>query len=253
MSEMLKALTDGSLALHYQPKYCLADDDVCGFEALIRWHHPVRGQIFPDNFIPIAEEIGHVRQLTEWVVSRAIEDQMRLARAGFDLPISVNISGRQLNDESFALWAIGKVKSSGAKLCFEITETAVINDPEKALRIINLFRNTGIGISIDDYGAGLSSLSYLKQIPANELKIDKSFILAMTEGRSDQLMIQSTIDLAHAMGMSVVAEGVETEQVMTLLKRMGADTAQGYFISRPQTLEATLDFLGTPRDMRRPA
>jgi EAL domain-containing protein (putative c-di-GMP-specific phosphodiesterase class I)/GGDEF domain-containing protein len=253
MSEMLKALTDGSLALHYQPKYCLADDDVCGFEALIRWHHPVRGQIFPDNFIPIAEETGHVRQLTEWVVSRAIEDQMRLARAGFDLPISVNISGRQLNDESFALWAIGKVKSSGAKLCFEITETAVINDPEKALRIINLFRNTGIGISIDDYGAGLSSLSYLKQIPANELKIDKSFILAMTEGRSDQLMIQSTIDLAHAMGMSVVAEGVETEQVMTLLKRMGADTAQGYFISRPQTLEATLDFLGTPRDMRRPA
>lgn len=253
MSEMLTALTDGGLALHYQPKYCLAESSVCGFEALIRWHHPVRGQIFPDSFIPIAEETGHIRQLTEWVVSRAIEDQMRLAREGFDLPISVNISGRQLNDESFALWAIGKVKSSGAKLCFEITETAVINDPEKALRIINLFRNTGIGISIDDYGAGLSSLSYLKQIPANELKIDKSFILAMTEGRSDQLMIQSTIDLAHAMGMSVVAEGVETEQVMTLLKRMGADTAQGYFISRPQSLEATLEFLGAPREMRQPA
>lgn len=253
MSEMLTALSEGGLALHYQPKYCLADDDVSGFEALVRWYHPVRGQIFPDSFIPVAEETGHIRQLTEWVVSQAIEDQQRLAREGFDLPISVNISGRQLNDESFALWAIGKVKSSGAKLCFEITETAVINDPDKALRIINLFRNTGIGISIDDYGAGLSSLSYLKQIPANELKIDKSFILAMTEGRSDQLMIQSTIDLAHAMGMSVVAEGVETEQVMALLKLMGADTAQGYFISRPQTLEATLDFLGDPRCMRQTA
>jgi diguanylate cyclase len=243
MSEMLTAMTEGGLELHYQPKYCLTESHVCGFEALIRWNHPVRGRIFPDHFIPIAEETGHIRQLTEWVVSRAIEDQQMLKANGFDLPISVNISGRQLNEDSFALWALGKVKSSGARLCFEITETAVINDPEKALRIINLFRNSGIGISIDDYGAGLSSLSYLKQIPANELKIDKSFILSMTNGHSDQLMIQSTIDLAHAMGMSVVAEGVETEHAMALLKVMGADSAQGYFISKPQPIEAMLDFL----------
>ncbi len=245
MSEMLTAMTEGGLELHYQPKYCLTESHVCGFEALIRWNHPVRGRIFPDNFIPIAEETGHIRQLTEWVVSRAIEDQQMLKANGFDLPISVNVSGRQLNEDSFALWALGKVKSSGARLCFEITETAVINDPEKALRIINLFRNSGIGISIDDYGAGLSSLSYLKQIPANELKIDKSFILSMTNGQSDQLMIQSTIDLAHAMGMSVVAEGVETEHAMALLKVMGADSAQGYFISKPQPIYAMLDFLRT--------
>ena len=243
MSEMLTALTGGGLSLHYQPKYSLAENRVSGFEALIRWDHPVRGRIFPDNFIPIAEETGHIRQLTEWVVNQAIEDQRLLVAKGYDLPISVNVSGRQMNDESFALWAIGKVKSSGAKLCFEITETAVINDPEKALRIINLFRATGIGISIDDYGAGLSSLSYLKQIPANELKIDKSFILTLTEGPSDQLMIKSTIDLAHAMGMSVVAEGVETEHAMALLKVMGADTAQGYFISKPQPLSVMLEFL----------
>jgi EAL domain-containing protein (putative c-di-GMP-specific phosphodiesterase class I) len=133
--------------------------------------------------------------------------------------------------------------TDGARLCFEVTETAVINDPEKALRIDNLSRSSGISISIDDYGAGLSSLSYLKQIPANELKIDKSFILSMTNGHSDQLMIQSTIDLAHAMGMSVVAEGVETEQAMALLKVMGADVAQGYFISKPQPIEAMLEFL----------
>jgi len=249
MSEMMMAMGNGGLELHYQPKYSLSSESVSGFEALIRWTHPVRGRIMPDDFTPVAEETGHIRQLTEWVVSQAIHDQAVLKMRGFDLPISVNVSGRQLNDESFALWAIGKVKSSGAKLCFEITETAVINDPEKALRIINLFRQTGIGISIDDYGAGLSSLSYLKQIPANELKIDKSFILTLTEGPSDQLMIKSTIDLAHAMGMSVVAEGVETEHAMALLKVMGADTAQGYFISKPQPLDGMLDFLGarTPR------
>lgn len=251
MSEMLTAMTEGGLSLHYQPKFSLSEDRVTGFEALIRWDHPVRGKVFPDNFIPIAEETGHIRQLTEWVVVQAIEDQRTIRAKGYDLPISVNVSGRQLNDESFALWAIGKVKSSGAKLCFEITETAVINDPEKALRIINLFRSSGIGISIDDYGAGLSSLSYLKQIPANELKIDKSFILTLTEGRSDQLMIQSTIDLAHAMGMSVVAEGVETEHAMALLKVMGADSAQGYFISRPQPLDVMLDFLAGDSEAER--
>ncbi len=251
MSEMLTAMTEGGLELHYQPKYCLTENHVCGFEALIRWHHPVRGRIFPDTFIPMAEETGHIRQLTEWVVSRAIEDQQMLKANGFDLPVSVNISGRQLNEDSFALWALGKVKSSGARLCFEITETAVINDPDKALRIINLFRSSGISISIDDYGAGLSSLSYLKQIPANELKIDKSFILSMTNGHSDQLMIQSTIDLAHAMGMSVVAEGVETEQAMALLKVMGADAAQGYFISKPQPIDAMLEFLQDESEQQR--
>lgn len=251
MSEMLAAMRNGQLSLHYQPKFSLSKNSVSGFEALIRWDHPVRGRIGPDNFIPVAEETGHIRQLTEWVIIRAIEDQRILRARGFDLPVSVNISGRQLNESSFAMWAIGKVKSSGANLCFEITETAVINDPEKALRIINLLRATGIGISIDDYGAGLSSLSYLKKIPAHELKIDKSFILTLAEERSDQLMIKSTIDLAHAMGMSVVAEGVETAQVMDLLRIMGADTAQGYYISKPKSLEAILHFMDAEPDGQR--
>ena len=243
MSEMLIATRNGGLSLHYQPKFSLKKNCVSGFEALIRWDHPQRGRIFPDTFIPLAEETGHIRQLTEWVVVQAIEDQREMLRNGYDLPISINISGRQLNEDTFALWAIGKIRGAKAKLCFEITETAVISDPEKALRIINLFRAAGIAISIDDYGAGLSSLSYLKQIPAHELKIDKSFILTVEDGKSDQLMIQSTIDLAHAMGMSVVAEGVENEKVVELLRTMGADTVQGYHISRPMTLEATLRFL----------
>ncbi|ABI76228.1 putative diguanylate cyclase [Hyphomonas neptunium ATCC 15444] len=250
MSEMLKATRDGGLSLHYQPKFSLKTNTVCGLEALIRWDHPQQGRIYPDTFIPLAEETGHIRQLTEWVVIQAIEDQRALRQNGYELPISVNISGRQLNEDSFALWAIGKIRSSGAKLCFEITETAVISDPDKALRLINLFRAAGISISIDDYGAGLSSLSYLKQIPAHELKIDKSFILTVEDGKSDQLMIQSTIDLAHAMGMSVVAEGVENERVVELLRAMGADTVQGYHISRPLTLETTLSFLRAQNPQR---
>ncbi len=243
MSEMLAATSDGGLQLLYQPKFSLPGNAVCGFEALVRWNHPERGRIFPDTFIPLAEETGHIRELTEWVILRAIEDQRALLRNGHDLPISVNISGRQLNDESFALWAIGKVRASKARLCFEITETAVISDAEKALRLINLFRASGISIAIDDYGAGLSSLSYLKQIPAHELKIDKSFILTLEEGVADQLMIKSTIDLAHAMGMSVVAEGVENQRVVDLLRAMGADSVQGYHIARPLDFESALAFL----------
>ncbi|MFN3314176.1 MAG: putative bifunctional diguanylate cyclase/phosphodiesterase, partial [Hyphomonas sp.] len=244
MSEMLAAMREGGgLWLAYQPKLCLKTGAISGFEALIRWQHTERGQIFPDMFIPLAEETGHIHQLTEWVITRAIDDQRQMQAAGFDLPVSVNISGRQMNDESFALLAIGKVHGAKARLCFEITETAVIGDSEKALRLINLFRQAGIRISIDDYGAGLSSLSYLKQIPAQELKIDKSFILPLEDGRSDQLLIQSTIDLAHALGMSVVAEGVETEAIVSLLRAMGADSAQGYHIARPMALDAALDFL----------
>ncbi len=242
MSAMLGAMNDGDLFLAYQPKYGLQSDEIQGLEALIRWRHPVRGMIAPDQFIPIAEETGHIRQLTEWVVQRAIEDQRLLEAGGFSLPVSVNVSGRQICDDSFAMWAIGIVKNARAKLCFEITETAVIDDPTRALAIIGLFRQAGISISIDDYGAGLSSLSYLKQIPANELKIDKSFILTLGRDTSESLMIKSTIDLAHALGMRVVAEGVETEGALNLLREMGADMVQGYFISRPQTREAILTF-----------
>ena len=142
------------------------------------------------------------------------------------------------------------MRSAGARLCFEITETAVISDPDKALSIIHLFRSAGISISIDDYGAGLSSLSYLKQIPAHELKIDKSFVLEIENGTTDRLMIQSTIELAHALGMSVVAEGVENDRVVSILREMGADSLQGYHISRPLPLPDVFAFLAA-RNPRR--
>lgn len=243
MSEMSAALVDGHMFLALQPKYSCRSETVIGVEALIRWKHPERGFIFPDEFIPIAEETGHIRRLTDWVIEEAIREQVKLRAAGYDIPISVNVSGRQVTERGFAEWAIEQVRREGANLCFEITETAVIDDPQAALDVINMFRDAGISISIDDYGAGLSSLSYLKQIPANELKIDKSFILNLAEGSSDMLLIKSTIDLAHALGMSVVAEGVETAESLALLQGMGADIAQGYFIARPKAMDDLLSFL----------
>jgi EAL domain-containing protein (putative c-di-GMP-specific phosphodiesterase class I)/GGDEF domain-containing protein len=243
ISEMLAALDDGGMTIHHQPKYDMRKGEVTGVEVLVRWRHPVRGQLPPDLFVGMAEETGHIRALTEWVLSRAIEDQQILAATGHDLLVSVNLSGRLLNDPDFARVALDMITKAKARICFEITETAVMENPELALKLIDAFAKAGIGISIDDYGAGLSSLTYLKQIRADELKIDKSFILAITEGQKDALLVRSTIDLAHSLGMKVTAEGIETETALALLAGMGCDIGQGYFIARPMPLRDLLMFL----------
>ena len=243
MSDMVKGLEDGSVTLAYQPKYDLRDQRIKGVEALIRWTHPVRGFVSPDVFVTYAEETGHIRPLTEWVLKQAKLDRHAYLGLGHDLKISVNISGRLMADQSFIDWAIEEMKDEPTAYCFEVTETAVIDDRELALANIIRLREQGIEISIDDYGAGLSSLSYLKQLPAHELKIDKDFILAMEAGSSDALLVKSTIDLAHSLGLKVTAEGVETEAVLQLLAVMGADTAQGYFIARPGKLADIADLI----------
>jgi EAL domain-containing protein (putative c-di-GMP-specific phosphodiesterase class I) len=176
-------------------------------------------------------------------LARAIEDQGILAAAGHDLMVSVNLSGRLLNDPDFARVALDMVKGAAGKLCFEITETAVMENPELALMLIDQFAEAGVAISIDDYGAGLSSLTYLKQIRADELKIDKSFIFAISDGQRDALLVRSTIDLAHSLGLKVTAEGVETETALALLAGMGCDQAQGYYIGRPMPLRDLLNVL----------
>ena len=177
MSEMLHALATDQMELHYQPKYDMRRQEVTGVEALIRWNHPVRGRLGPDLFIGMAEETGHIRALTDWVLRRAIEDQVRMASHGCPLSVAINVSGRLVGDLEFADHALLLVGSATGPLCFEITETAVIDNPELALAIIDRFAASGVSISIDDYGSGLSSLGYLKQIRANELKIDKQFVL----------------------------------------------------------------------------
>jgi len=236
ISEMMAAMRNGELSLAYQPKYDFRAEGITGIEALMRWTHADRGCVSPDLFIGMAEETGHIRPLTEWAIRRAIADQKTLAAAGHELTLSVNISGRLLSDESFADFALAEVAASGAALCFEITETAVVDYPELALRIIERFAGAGISVSLDDYGSGLSSLTYLKQIRADELKIDKSFILGLDQSSRDALLVKSTIDLAHSLGLRVTAEGVETPTALALLRGMGCDMAQGYLIGRPVAL-----------------
>ena len=251
MSEMLRGIVEGEMVLHHQPKLDLRSGKVTGVEALVRWRHPVRGLIPPDAFIPMAEETGHIGALTEWVLARAIEEQALMSHEGHDLTMSVNLSGRLLGDAEFAGIALDMARCARGGLCLEITETAVIDNPEVALQVIDTFAANGIGISIDDYGAGLSSLAYLKQIRADELKIDKAFIFKVGESQKDALLVRSTIDLAHSLGMKVTAEGVETSVALSLLTGMGCDVAQGYFISRPVPLKELLIFLADDKSEAR--
>ena len=240
MSSMIHGLSSGELFLAHQPKYDIRERRILSSEALLRWRHPQRGMISPDSFIGMAEETGHIRPLTDWVINRAIADQRLFRKAGHDVTVSVNVSGRLITNEAFAEAALKQVRRSDAKLCFEITETAIIDNQKLALDVLNEFRAAGVGVSIDDYGSGLSSLSYLRAIPAQELKIDKVFVQNMQHGNCDALLVKSTIDLAHSLGMKFTAEGVETAETLAMLQTMGADIIQGYYIARPMPLT---DFL----------
>ncbi|PIB93163.1 bifunctional diguanylate cyclase/phosphodiesterase [Caulobacter sp. FWC2] len=244
MSEMLEAVRKGELYLNHQPKLDLRTGAITGVEALARWNHPTRGFIRPDLFVGMAEETGHIRALTDYVLAQAIEDQARLRAAGHDVLMSVNISGRLIDDHAFAQYAIAQVAAAGARLCFEITETAVIGNPDVALSVLDRLAEADIPVSIDDYGSGLSSLAYLKQIRADELKIDKAFVTSLEAGDKDALLVKSTIDLAHSLGMKVTAEGVETREGLAALQLMGCDLAQGYHVAKPMGLEKLIAFLG---------
>ncbi|MDQ0463862.1 EAL domain-containing protein (putative c-di-GMP-specific phosphodiesterase class I)/GGDEF domain-containing protein [Caulobacter ginsengisoli] len=242
-SEMMSGLKDGQLFLHHQPKFDLRSRRIGGVEVLARWKHPERGMIRPDLFIGMAEETGHIRPLTEWALTQAIADQARLREAGHALTVSVNLSGRLMSDPDLAQAAIDQIRAAQADICFEITETAVMDNPAVALGIIDAFAANGIGVSIDDYGSGVSSLAYLKQIKANELKIDKAFVSTMADSRRDALLVKSTIDLAHSLGLKVTAEGIETPEVLAMLTGMGCDLAQGYLIAKPMPLAELIGFL----------
>ncbi len=238
------AIAAGEMFLQYQPKIHIRRQEISSAEALVRWQHPERGLILPGDFITVAEDSGHILALTLWTLEQVIADQVALASDGQDLTIFLNISGQLLGDSLFVATACRRVRESGAKIGFEITETAVIRHPDVAISNLRALADVGISIAIDDYGAGLSSLAYLKKLPAQELKIDKMFILDLTSSNRDPLIVRSTIDLAHALEMEVTAEGVETPAALALLSVMGCDIVQGYLISRPLSLGAFRQFLG---------
>ncbi len=198
----------------------------------------------PDRFIGLAEETGAIAELTRWVMQKAIADQESLAAEGFPVPVYVNLSGRLVADREFTHWLLDQARRRppGA-IGMEITETAIISDPTHALANLQVLADAGVPIAIDDYGAGLSSLAYLKQLPATELKIDRLFVMSLTSSHRDPLLVRSTIDLAHALEMEVTAEGVEDGATLALLRTMGCDLIQGFFIARPMPLADLRKFL----------
>lgn len=243
MSEMSRALHNGQMDVAYQPKFDLKTGAIVGAEALVRWTHPERGALRPDLYVEMAEETGHIDELTEWVLRRAVSDQRHLLAAGFDLGIAVNWSGHLLDDVAFTDIALEIAGNAGGRLCLEITETAIIGNAGLARQTLERFRAAGLTISIDDYGSGLSSMAYLKNIPADELKIDKAFVLNMATDRIDAVLVRAAVSLAHSLGLQAVAEGVEQEAALDLLREMGCDLAQGYLIARPMPLQDLLVFL----------
>jgi diguanylate cyclase (GGDEF)-like protein len=256
--ELRDAVTSRQLVLHYQPKVDVRSGRVIGAEALMRWHHPRHGLIMPDRFIPVAERSGLIRSITMFAVEAAVRECRRWMDSGLDLTVSVNLSTRdlidvQLPEEIGHLLTQWRVPATRLEL--EITESVIMADPMRARGVVARLREMGVQVAIDDFGSGYSSLGYLKRLPVNDLKIDKSFVLGMSDDEGDVVIVQSTIDLAHNLGLRVVAEGVETEAVLTRLHGMGCDVAQGYLISEPLPAARFVQWLETsrPEDLEEPA
>ncbi len=234
--ELRHAIETGALELHYQPKFAIATSQLVGVEALLRWTHPTHGRISPDQIIPMAEQTGLIRPLTRWVLDTALRQCETWRQNGMDISVAVNLSANCILDHHLMDW-INQWFSCNAlppsRLVIEVTESAMMSDTVKSIEVLTQFAAKGIGISVDDYGTGFSSLAYLKRLPIKEIKIDRSFVMDMFTDESDAVIVRSTIDLAHNLGMQVVAEGVESQDILNLLAMLGCDYAQGYHISRP--------------------
>ncbi|NNN03557.1 MAG: bifunctional diguanylate cyclase/phosphodiesterase [Acidimicrobiaceae bacterium] len=242
-----RALTEGEIIAHYQPTYNVAHRAIEGVEALARWSHPELGLLGPDRFIGLAESVAQIGPLTRHILRRALDDVSALGRP--DLSVSVNISGFDLLDEGFAdlvLEILDERTFDPRRLTLEITETALVRNLARGADVIRRLREVGVRWAIDDYGVGYSSLSQLLQLQIDELKIDQSFVTDLVGDTRAQTIVQSAIDLAHRLDLRVVAEGVETNDVLKLLGQWGVDIIQGYYIARPMPPELLGQFLGLP-------
>jgi len=236
LGELRRAVERNELRLYYQPKVSLHSSHVSAVEALIRWEHPTRGLVPPVQFIPFAEHTGYIKLLTRWVIREAVRQCGEWLREGLTLQVSVNISARDLmNRELPELVAelLAEHDVTPGLLCLEITESGFMEDPNHAQKVLDRLSELGVKLSIDDYGTGYSSLSYIMKLPVQELKIDQSFISRMASDPEISTIVRSTIDLGHNLGLQVVAEGVEDVAAWNLLRSLGCDDAQGYFMSKP--------------------
>ncbi|MGY3086026.1 putative bifunctional diguanylate cyclase/phosphodiesterase [Pseudomonas fragi] len=234
--DLRSAASEGQLQLHYQPKLDIRSGHVRQAEALLRWQHPELGMVSPAEFIPLAERTGSMFLLTGWVIEEGIRQLAEWNRKGMHLQLSLNISAEDLHGENLLLTVerlLKRYQLSAEQLIFEITESTAMRDPEHSLSVLEKLRDGGISLSVDDFGTGYSSLAHLKRLPVQELKIDQSFIRNLDETSEDAVIVRSTIEMSHNLGLKVVAEGVEYQHTLELLERWHCDTAQGYLISRP--------------------
>ena len=246
INDLKNAIIDDQLELHFQPKLDLKTGVTTHAEALVRWQHPQLGMVPPDNFIHIAEQTGQINALTQWVFKTAVQQLVNWQKLGIDINVAVNISAENLKDDNFYPFiceTINAANVTAEKITLEVTESAVVDDPESAIALLSRFKSAGMKISIDDYGTGYSSLAQLKQLPVHELKIDKSFVQRLHTDEDDQIIVRSTIELAHNMGLTVVAEGIEDEYSLKWLANNGCELAQGYFISRPLPVDKLTNWL----------
>lgn len=241
LGELRRGLDRGEVFLNYQPKVSLSTGKVMGVEALVRWQHPVRGLVCPDEFIPFAELTGIIGPLTQYVLNLALSQVRAWADTGTWIQVAVNISARNLLDNKLVIQIADLLERYGLApnmLALEVTESAIMIDSCAARTILMQLHSMGICIAIDDFGAGYTSLAQLKDLPISELKIDKAFVLAMQSARADELIVRSIIDLGHNLGMKVIAEGVETAEVLSALGACNCDVAQGFHLCRPVSADA---------------
>jgi diguanylate cyclase (GGDEF)-like protein len=247
LTEVSGALERGEFVLQYQPQIELQSGRITGVEALVRWHHPEHGVLAPPEFIPLIERTALIRPLTLALIDQALGQLVTWQKLGIDIQMSVNLSARNLLDTELpqrVAEILDRHRVAPDRLIVEVTESAAMADPHRAVAVLSALRCTGVGVSVDDFGTGNASIEYLAKLPATEIKIDRSFITDILEDHRAHAIVRSTIDLARNLGLTVVAEGIETEAVLNHLIGLGCDTGQGYLISRPQPAEqltSTLD------------
>jgi len=251
LSDLRRAIEENQLTLVFQPKIVLQSGLCNTAEALIRWRHPQRGMVPPDDFIPFAEHTGFIRSITAWVISQALQQLVRWQAQGLTVSLNVNVSTRDLTQQDLPILVREQLRLASlapARLCLEVTEGAIMEDPARALATLEALHAMGVRLSIDDFGTGYSSLAYLKKLPMDELKIDRSFVMHVDRDEDDFTIVRTTIDMAHNMGLKVVAEGVQSEAALKRLVALRCDEAQGYLFSRPLSAD---DFASWMRSDRR--
>lgn len=236
IGELRQAIETGQLRLYYQPKVELGTRTICGVEALVRWEHPERGMILPENFVPMAEQTGLIHLLTDWMVNAGFACAYSLNEARIAMPLAINLSARDLEDSRLIDRISGLMTTWGGRpswLQFELTESALMEDPSCALEVLGRLSGMGFKLFVDDFGTGYSSLSYLQRLPIDAIKIDQSFVRAMLSDDDTRTIVRSTVEMAHSIGLEVVAEGVESEALWNQLRSLEVDVAQGWYISKP--------------------